>query len=39
VWGDERSVYCSPDCMLKDIARRTKPIEVIQWEAPGGQGT
>jgi hypothetical protein len=39
VWGDERMVYCSVDCLLKDVASRSKPIEVIQWEAPGGQGT
>lgn len=29
IWGDQRSVYCKPDCLLQDIARRTAPTITI----------
>jgi hypothetical protein len=30
VWGDERMVYCGADCLLKDVARRTTPMETFR---------
>lgn len=30
IWGDERMVYCKPDCLLRDIAQRTAPTTTIE---------
>lgn len=29
VWGEDHTVYCTPDCLLRDIAQRTAPTTVI----------
>lgn len=33
VWADERSLYCSVGCMLRDVAKRVTPTR-----SPDGQG-
>lgn len=29
VWGDERMVYCGTNCLLRDVARRSSPVETF----------
>ena len=29
VWGDERLIFCCSNCLLVEMARRTKPTETF----------